>query len=39
MPFESHARWRRNAAQLRHLDELAERVKYLEQKLKERKEK
>jgi UDP-3-O-[3-hydroxymyristoyl] glucosamine N-acyltransferase len=39
MPFESHERWRRNAAQLRHLDELAERVKSLEQKLKELEEK
>jgi len=31
--FEPHARWLRNAAQLRHLGELAERVRELEKKL------
>ena len=32
-PFESNRRWARNAARLRHLDELAERVRSLEQQL------
>ncbi len=31
-PFTSTQNWRRNAAQLRHLDELADRLKALEQK-------
>jgi UDP-3-O-[3-hydroxymyristoyl] glucosamine N-acyltransferase len=31
--FEPHERWRRNAAQLRHLHELARRVRALEQRL------
>lgn len=30
--FEPHSEWRRNAAQLRHLNELAERVRALEKK-------
>lgn len=30
--FEPHSEWRRNAAQLRHLNELAERVRALENK-------
>src|SRR5688572_15394616 len=32
-PFETHREWRRNAAQLRHLHALAERVRALEKKL------
>ena len=32
-PFEPHAQWRKNAVQLRHLGELAERVRALEKKL------
>ena len=32
-PFESNRRWRRNAAHLRHLDELARHIKQLEQRL------
>jgi UDP-3-O-[3-hydroxymyristoyl] glucosamine N-acyltransferase len=33
-PFSSTSVWRKNAAQVRHLDELADRVKQLEQQLK-----
>ena len=33
-PFEVHAEWRRNAAHLRHLHELAGKVRELEKKLK-----
>ena len=33
-PFEPHAAWRRNAAQLRHLAELAQRVRRLEKRRK-----
>lgn len=32
-PFDTNREWRRNAAQLRHLDDLADRVRALEQKL------
>lgn len=32
-PFSSNEEWRRNAAHLRHLDELAEKVKTLQQEL------
>jgi UDP-3-O-[3-hydroxymyristoyl] glucosamine N-acyltransferase len=32
-PFQTNAEWRRNAAQLRHLDELAQRVRALEKLL------
>lgn len=32
-PFSTTQAWRKNAAQLRHLDELADRIKQLEQKL------
>jgi len=32
-PFDANREWRRNAAQLRHLDDLADRVRVLEQKL------
>jgi len=32
-PFDANREWRRNAAQLRHLDALADRVRVLEQKL------
>jgi len=32
-PFSSTQNWRKNAAQVRHLDELADRVKQLEQQL------
>jgi len=32
-PFSTHQRWLKNAAQLRNLDELAERVRELEAKL------
>jgi UDP-3-O-[3-hydroxymyristoyl] glucosamine N-acyltransferase len=32
-PFSTHQRWLRNAAQLRNLDDLAERVRTLELKL------
>ena len=32
-PFSTHQRWLRNAAQLRNLDELVERVRHLEAKL------
>ncbi len=33
-PFSSTQKWRKNAAQLRHLDELADRIKQLEQHIK-----
>jgi UDP-3-O-[3-hydroxymyristoyl] glucosamine N-acyltransferase len=33
-PFDANREWRRNAAQLRHLDELADRIRALEQQLK-----
>ncbi len=29
-PFSDNAAWRRNAAQLRHLDEMAKRIRQLE---------
>ena len=32
-PFSTTQAWRKNAAQLRHLDELADRIKQLEQKI------
>ncbi|HKA46201.1 MAG TPA: UDP-3-O-(3-hydroxymyristoyl)glucosamine N-acyltransferase [Burkholderiales bacterium] len=32
-PFEANANWRKNAAQLRHLSELAERLRALERKI------
>jgi UDP-3-O-[3-hydroxymyristoyl] glucosamine N-acyltransferase len=32
-PFEANAAWRRNAVHLRHLDELADRIKSLEKRL------
>ena len=32
-PFSTTQNWRKNAAQLRHLDELADRIKQLEQKI------
>ena len=32
-PFSTTQTWRKNAAQLRHLDELADRIKLLEQKI------
>ncbi|MBX9811851.1 MAG: UDP-3-O-(3-hydroxymyristoyl)glucosamine N-acyltransferase [Burkholderiales bacterium] len=32
-PFDANREWRRNAAQLRHLDDLADRVRTLEQRL------
>ncbi len=32
-PFDDNREWRRNAAQLRHLDDLANRVRALEQGL------
>jgi UDP-3-O-[3-hydroxymyristoyl] glucosamine N-acyltransferase len=32
-PFSTTQSWRKNAAQLRHLDELADRIKQLEQKI------
>ncbi|UXY14308.1 UDP-3-O-(3-hydroxymyristoyl)glucosamine N-acyltransferase [Chitiniphilus purpureus] len=32
-PMQGHADWLKNAAQLRHLDQLVERVKFLEKKL------
>jgi UDP-3-O-[3-hydroxymyristoyl] glucosamine N-acyltransferase len=35
--FEPHARWRKNAVQLRHLGELAERVRALEKKQTQKK--
>ncbi len=35
-PFSTHQRWLKNAAQLRNLDELAERVRQLEAKLKDK---
>ncbi len=35
MPVDQAARWRRNAARLRHLDELAKKVRVLEKKLAE----
>ena len=38
-PFEAHAEWRKNAAHLRHLHELAGKVRELEQKLKKQKRK
>ncbi|MBI3041508.1 MAG: UDP-3-O-(3-hydroxymyristoyl)glucosamine N-acyltransferase [Betaproteobacteria bacterium] len=34
-PFEPHQQWRRNAAQLRHLAELARRVRVLEKRRKQ----
>ncbi len=34
-PFEANSEWRQNAAQLRHLNELAERLRALEKKLRE----
>jgi UDP-3-O-[3-hydroxymyristoyl] glucosamine N-acyltransferase len=34
-PFEANSEWRKNAAQLRHLNELAERLRALEKKLRE----
>jgi len=34
-PFEANREWRRNAAQLRHLDDLADRLRALEQQLKQ----
>jgi len=37
-PFDDNAAWQRNAAHLRHLDSLADRVKALEKKLGERKD-
>lgn len=33
MPFESHRDWLRNAAQMRHLDEMAEKLRLLEARL------
>lgn len=33
MPFSSHEAWLKNAAHLRHLDQMAERIKQLEAKL------
>lgn len=36
-PFEPHPQWRRNAAQLRHLYELTQRIRALEGKPKKRK--
>ncbi len=33
MPFESHRDWLRNASQMRHLDEMAEKVRILEARL------
>ena len=38
-PFEPHADWRRNAVQLRHLDDLAGRVRALEKKSKPKRSK
>jgi UDP-3-O-[3-hydroxymyristoyl] glucosamine N-acyltransferase len=35
--FEPHARWRKNAVQLRHLGKLAERVRALEKKQAQKK--
>ncbi len=35
-PFEENAAWARNTAQVRHMDELAKRIKALEKKLGER---
>ena len=34
-PFESNREWRRNAAQLRHLSEMARRLTALEEELEE----
>jgi len=36
-PFEPHREWRRNAAQLRHVDRMAQRIRALEQQSKQRK--
>lgn len=36
-PFDANREWRKNAAQLRHLDELSARVRALEQKLMQQK--
>ena len=33
MPFQSHQDWLNNAAQIRHLDELARKIKNLEKQL------
>jgi UDP-3-O-[3-hydroxymyristoyl] glucosamine N-acyltransferase len=38
-PFSKHSDWLRNAAHLRHLDELADRVKQLKQEIEEMKRK
>lgn len=35
IPSQSHAQWLRNAVHLKHLDEMADRVRVLEKKLKE----
>ena len=32
-PFSTHEVWRKNAAQLRHLDELANKIKILQQEI------
>jgi UDP-3-O-[3-hydroxymyristoyl] glucosamine N-acyltransferase len=35
MPFSTHEQWLRNAAHLRHLDSMADRIRQLEQKIAE----
>jgi UDP-3-O-[3-hydroxymyristoyl] glucosamine N-acyltransferase len=35
MPFSEHRSWLRNAAHLRHLDTMAEKIRQLEQKIVE----
>lgn len=39
MPFQTHGKWLKTAAQLRHLDGMAERILRLEQEFDERKKK
>lgn len=39
MPFSSHEQWLRNAAHLRHLDSMAERIRALEKKINEQERK
>ena len=35
MPFSTHEQWLKNAAHLRHLDSMAEKIRALEQKINE----
>ncbi|MDO8892986.1 MAG: UDP-3-O-(3-hydroxymyristoyl)glucosamine N-acyltransferase [Sulfurimicrobium sp.] len=35
MPFSSHEQWLKNAAHLRHLDSMADKIRHLEQKIAE----